>query len=143
MSSPPGIDPWALITSGSEYRPSCSSSIPSSSRAFITGPSGRSYERGSPSNAISPWASAASGGRKRITVPAFPTSICAGPVSGEGVTVQAFSLPVIDIPIAWSPADISSESREMSGRRTIEGEIACEARMSARFVTDLDPGIVT
>ena len=54
----------------------------------MTGPIGLSYERGSPSNAISPCASAASGGKNRITVPAFPTSICAGPLRGSGVIFQ-------------------------------------------------------
>ena len=59
--------------------------------ALITGPSGRSYERGSPSNEISPVAKAASGGKKRMTVPAFPTSILAGPLIAAGVTVSWYS----------------------------------------------------
>ena len=54
----------------------------------MTGPIGLSYERESPSKLISPCASAASGGKNRITVPAFPTSISAGPLRGAGVIRQ-------------------------------------------------------
>jgi hypothetical protein len=54
------------------------------------------------------------------------------------------SLPLSIVrPIATSPADISSESRDTSGLRMMDGAVACAARMRARFVTDFDPGIVT
>ena len=82
-----------------------------------------------------------------MTVPALPTSTCAGPVNGAGLTIQkspAASLPFsIPTPIALRPADINSESRETSGRRRVDGVFAWAARISARFVTDFDPGIVT
>ena len=45
--------------------------------------------------------------------------------------------------MATRPADISSESREMSGLRIIDGDDACAARIRARLVTDFEPGIVT
>ncbi|CAB4708361.1 unannotated protein [freshwater metagenome] len=52
---------------------------PRVSSAEITGPTGRSYDLASPSKCISPVARAATGGKKRITVPALPTSTLAGP----------------------------------------------------------------
>ncbi|CAB4787191.1 unannotated protein [freshwater metagenome] len=54
----------------------------------MTGPRGRSYERGSPSNATSPFARAASGGKKRITVPALPTSTLTPPCIFVGVIIH-------------------------------------------------------
>ena len=113
----------------------------------MTGPSGRSCERGSPSKLTMPRDKAASGGRNLITVPAFPTSIEAGPKSGAGVMLQ-ISSPLsstpseIPIPRARRPWAISSVSRERSGRRRIEGVLAIALRTSARFVTDFEPGIV-
>jgi hypothetical protein len=38
---------------------------------------------------------------------------------------------------------MSSLSRETKGRRNVEGLLACAAKIKARFVTDLDPGITT
>ena len=117
----------------------------------MTGPSGRSYERGSPSNATSPVASAASGGRKRITVPAFPTSTFTPPRIAAGLTNHCSScipctervFSVIPTPSARKPATINSLSRETNGRRRTEGESACAAKIRARLVTDFDPGITT
>ena len=142
--SPPGIAPAPLIDIGKLYRPPCSILIPSSSSALMTGPSGRSYERGSPSKAISPSARAASGGRKRITVPALPTSIVAGPLSGAGVTIQLPSfVSSIFTPRTCKPATINWLSREMRGLRIVDGFLAWAARISARLVTDFEPGIST
>ena len=78
-----------------------------------------------------------------MNVPAFPTSTRAGPRRGAGVICHASSLPVIEIPSADNPADINSESREISGLRIVEGDVAREAKISARFVTDFEPGILT
>ena len=56
-------------------------------------------DRGSPSKRTGPSASAATGGRKRITVPALPTSTVAGPCRPAGMTRQAS--PRVGPP-AWS-----------------------------------------
>ncbi len=117
--------------------------VPRERRPSTTGFSGRSRARGSPSKWTSPSASAASGSRKRITVPALPTSIVAGPVSGPGVMTQVSPWSSMVTPRARSPATISSVSRLRSGPRRIVGDDAMAASTSARFVTDLDPGTFT
>ena len=90
-----------------------------------------------------PFAIAATGGRKRITVPALPTSICVGPKSGAGVTVRSpLASCSIPTPRFLSPAIIKAESRECRGRRSTEGESQSAAKIRARLVTDLEPGIV-
>src|ERR1700685_3093 len=86
---------------------------------------------------------AATGGKKRITVPAFPTSIAAGPKSGAGLIVRSpLAASLIPTPRAFSPAIISAESREWSGRRSADGESDSAAKIRARLVTDFEPGIV-
>ena len=79
-----------------------------------------------------------------MTVPAFPTLIVAGPVSFFGEIIQ---LPkpssMIEVPSALRPSTINWVSRESNGLRNVDGVSACAASMSARLVTDLDPGIVT
>jgi hypothetical protein len=47
------------------------------------------------------------------------------------------------MPNAFKPATISSLSRETRGRRNVEGLFAWAAKIKARFVTDLDPGVTT
>ena len=42
VRAPPGIFPFPCNFKGKLYRPSCSIEIPNSSKALITGPSGRS-----------------------------------------------------------------------------------------------------
>ena len=87
-------------------------SAPNSINALITGASGRSCERASPSKAISPRARAASGGKKRITVPAFPTSILFTATKGRGEIEIDFGCSSIQVPMARNPATISELSRE-------------------------------
>lgn len=79
-----------------------------------------------------------------MTVPAKPQSTCAGPVSGPGVTRQLPSgSSRTPVPRARSAAAISSLSRDLNGATSIEGAVACAARMRARLVIDLDPGTGT
>ena len=85
-TTPPFTLPEPLIVIGRRYLLPCSILIPNCSRALITGASGRSWDLASPSKWIKPVASAAIGGKKRITVPALPTSIWVGPVNFLGVT---------------------------------------------------------
>ena len=93
-----------------------------------------------------------------MTVPAFPTSIEAGPINLFGrtsiaeISVTAGSLPVpeslelgiklISTPSAVKPLTINSVSLEMSGRINLEGVAASAASTNARFVADFEPGIV-
>ena len=56
------------------------------------------------------------------------------------IVVRISSIPT---PSPFNPLTISSESRETKGRRSSEGLVHCEARMSALFVTDFEPGITT
>ncbi|CAB4669890.1 unannotated protein [freshwater metagenome] len=77
-----------------------------------------------------------------MTVPALPTSTNAGPVRAPGVIVHASSDSSITVPIATKPLFMSALSREISGRRRMDGESASAARTRARLVTDLEPGIV-
>ena len=46
-------------------------------------------------------------------------------------------------PKAFNPATINSLSRETKGRRKVDGELACAAKIRARLVTDFDPGMTT
>ena len=66
-------------------RPSSFTSTPSARSASIIVRIGRRSAAGSPSNVTGPSASAATGGRKRITVPASPQSIVTPPCSSPGV----------------------------------------------------------
>ena len=110
----------------------------------MSGRNGRSWDLGSPSKRTWPLAKAASGGRKRITVPALPTSTDAGPVSLPGPIFRSlFSSLVMVVPKACKPAIINSESLECSGLRSSDGLLAWAAKIKARFVTDLEPGITT
>ena len=78
-----------------------------------------------------------------MTVPAFPTSTLAGPKNFPGViTKSPLACSVMPQPIAFRPAIISALSRECNGLRRVDGVFAREARMSARLVADLEPGIV-
>src|SRR5258705_1895666 len=77
----------------------------------------------------------------RMTVPASPTSIEAGPASGRGRTTQRSSSAVDTWPpMARRPAAISSVSRARSGYRMVDGPAETADSTSARAVIDLDPG---
>ena len=144
VTVPPASAPRPRTTKGSPPRPPSSTVAPRCWRAARTGPRGRWRARGSPSKATSPSASAATGGRNRITVPALPTSTAAGPVSGPGVTVhRALPRPAIPTPSAVSPAAMSEVSRASSTFSTRAGPSASPASTRARFVIDFEPGTVT
>ncbi len=89
VTVPPGTRPVPWTVRGTARRPPSSIRTPSVRRAASSGPSGRSRARGSPSKRTGPWASAATAGTNRRTVPASPTSTSAGPRSGAGVTTQS------------------------------------------------------
>ena len=72
--------PWTV-----NGRPAPSTSTPRARSASSTSPTGRCRMCGSPSKSTTPVARPATGGRKRITVPARPQSMRAGPESGPGV----------------------------------------------------------
>src|SRR5688500_7710877 len=106
---------------------------------------GRPRAARSPSNWTGTDARAATGGRKRITVPASPHSSRVLPLSGPGVMSQSGALarsPVASwtpIPRARSASAISSVSRERSGRRSREVPLAKAANTRNRLVSDLLP----
>ncbi len=85
-TSPPVTSPVASIMNGSRPVPRSWMVTPRSLRDSMTVAIGRRRECASPSKVISPWARHAAGGRNRITVPARPTSMVAGPRMKCGVT---------------------------------------------------------
>src|SRR5256885_2322174 len=142
VTSPPGTAPVPCRVNG---RVSPSSRTPKARNAFSTVPMGRSRARGSPSNRISPSASAAAGGTNRITVPARPQSIAAGPrkpLCRPKVTVPSAE-DSTGTPRARNAASISAESRLPGTPCTAASPRQSAASTSARFVIDLDPGTPT
>ena len=91
---PPRTDPRPRTVKGSAPRPASSTSTPRPRRAASTSPTGRLRMCGSPSKATSPSARAATGGTKRITVPARPQSTWAGPRSVPGLTCPVLAVGV-------------------------------------------------
>ncbi len=151
---PPSSAPAPCTISGNPPRPPSSIRAPRVRSASITPCCGRSWLRGSPSKCTGPSARVASGGRKRITVPALPTSTWAGPRSCSAGMIRQASPPPVPpdaaltvsstvTPRARRPSAISCESRLRSGRRTQPGPSARAASTSARLVADFEPGMVT
>jgi hypothetical protein len=97
----------------------------------------------SPSKETSPIASAATGGTKRITVPASPQSICAGPEIGFGVIRSEFGVDSISEPSCLSASIIRLESLDAKGFKISLGPEARAESTSSRLVRDLEPGILT
>ena len=95
VTAPPGIRPVPWTVNGSVPRPSSSTGAPRARSASSTGPIGRTRACASPSNVTGPSASAATGGRKRITVPARPQSTWAPPRRVAGVTTQSARSAVV------------------------------------------------
>ena len=113
-------------------------------------PMGRSRARGSPSSTTGPSASAASGGTKRMTVPASPQSTCPpwkvpGAVTARSTVPVRPSVRVTVAPSASSAPAMSVVSRERAAPRTwrVTPSVPSAARTSARLVTDFDPGTDT
>ena len=86
-TSPPVTSPVASIMNGRRPVPRSWIVTPRSLRDSMTVAIGRRRACASPSKVISPWARQAAGGRKRMTVPASPTSMLTGPRMKCGVTV--------------------------------------------------------
>ena len=84
--------------------------------------------------------SAATGGTKRITVPAFPTSTRTSPAAEPGDTRHPAGVSSTLAPSAVSAPAISSVSLARSGLPTTPGPSASAASTSARLVMDLEPG---
>jgi hypothetical protein len=143
VTEPPSTAPPPRTVKGSSPRPPSSMSTPSWRSASSTGRIGRSRARRSPSNTVGPAASAATGGRKRITVPARPQSTVAGPRRAPGDTSQPSSTSATSAPSAESPPAISWVSRARNGRRSRVGRSARAASTSARLVSDFEPGSST
>lgn len=76
-----------------------------------------------------------------MTVPAFPTSIPAGPINGAGVILQRSSSISISTPRLDSALIIRSVSLERKPLLKVEGDAASALNTRARFVTDFEPGI--
>ncbi len=74
---PPRRPPRPRTVNGIAPRPSSSIRAPSWRSASSSGPTGLADARSSPWNSVSPLVRAATGGTKRITVPALPTSTAA------------------------------------------------------------------
>ena len=155
VTVPPLIPPRPRTTNGTLPRPPSSITAPRSRRAASSGPTGRCAARASPVNSTLARASAATGGTKRSTVPALPTSTTAALPTLPGVTRQIPGSPPlstaaalssappsssITAPSPRSAAAISRVSLARSGLVITVGPSASAARTSARLVIDFDPG---
>ena len=119
------------------WAPSCRS--PSRSGAM-----GRSLACGSPVNVDGPSASMATGGTNLMTVPASPQSMSVAPRKRSGgVTTRASPRSTMSTPSALSAPIIRAESRDSSAPTRVLGPSASAARMSARLVSDFEPGTTT
>ena len=143
---PPRREPAPATVNG---RLSPVTSAPRARSASRTVAWGRTRAAGSPSNVEVPVASAASGGTKRMTVPARPHSTSA-PCRLPGVTTRSVSPgaggpvgPSIRVPSAVSAPIIRSVSRLRNVPLSRAGASASAARTRARLVSDLDPGTGT
>jgi hypothetical protein len=97
----------------------------------------------SPSKETFPLARAAIGGTKRITVPANPQSICAGPAIGFGVIRSELGVDSISDPRLLRASIIKLESLDSRGFRISLGPEARAERTNSRLVRDLEPGMLT
>ena len=88
VTAPPASDPVPRTANGMAPRPPSSMTAPSSRSAARMGATGRWEARASPWNSTVAAVSAATGGTKRITVPALPTSTRVPPAGRPGVTRQ-------------------------------------------------------
>ena len=142
LSSQAEILPRPWTVNGSVLSPS--TSMPKARSDAIVVAIGRSRARGSPSKVTAASLSAASGGTKRMTVPASPQSMEMSPGAlGPGVTSHASSPWAMSAPNAVSASAISLVSRATSGWRSTDGESARDANTSIRLVSDLEEGKLT
>ena len=133
--------PRAAQVNGSDDA-SWSMSTPSARRAPRISPIGRRGRAGRRRTRPCPSARAATGGTKRITVPASPQSTVAGPRSGAGRHPRwRRRVRSTSTPSDCSACDHQRVSRASSGRcRCCDGPSAIAARRSARLVIDFEPG---
>ena len=140
-SSPPTTEPLPLRVNGSEPVAASSTSTPSARSEEMVVCIGRLRAAASPSKVTSPVARVAIGGTKRITVPARPQLMVAGPSSGFGETSRS---PLLfwsmRVPSERSASIISAESRECSGEVRRVWSAARALRTSSRLVSDFEPG---
>jgi hypothetical protein len=104
---------------------------------------GRALAPASPSKLTCPSTSIDSGGTNRMTVPARPQSILAGPNSSPGVTSKSEPCHENLVPSALRDAIMSSVSRDTKGEISSVGSSANAESTSSRFVSDLLPGSKT
>ena len=145
--------PWTVNGNDDAGPPSGAvTATPRPARASIMVPMGRLRACGSPSKRDSPRRSAATGGTKRMTVPARPQSIAVsaaaasmliGTISRSGPKAPSPGTSVTVAPNCRRASIISAESRECRGARSREGPSARAASTRYRLVRDLDPGTVT
>ena len=137
--------PLELTVNGS--RPAevagCSTETPRARSESIVVAIGRRFAASSPSNSTEPACKPASGGTKRITVPASPQSIA----TASAAFVESIGETTIEsvrrsnrAPREVSAAIINSLSREISGSISSVGESANAAKTSSRLVSDFEPG---
>ena len=87
--SPPTSVPVPCTVKGRAPRPSSLMSAPRARRDEMVVPIGRRRAPASPSKVVGPRPSVATGGRKRITVPARPQSTVVDPSSSPGVILRS------------------------------------------------------
>src|SRR5215217_8784220 len=105
---------------------------------------GRAYACWSPSNRTVPSAKAATGGTKRITVPARPQSIVPPALNDVGgVTCHWSALSSMRTPRVRNASLISWVSRASRPPVITDGPVASAAKINARFVSDLEAGRTT
>ncbi len=137
-----------VTAKGRVPRPSSSTVAPRARSASMSAPMGRTLAPGSPSKVMgrrspSKPARRASGGTKRITVPASPQSMDTPPCNGPGVIVHASAPTSTETPSARRASIIRAESRETSPPRIVTGASARAASTRKRLVSDLEPGTST
>ena len=135
--SPPATSPLPRIEKGSASPLTLTPSARSESIVVFMG---RFLAARSPSKSICPVASEARAGTKRITVPARPQSMVAGPDSFPGVITRAcldWSMPT---PNFLRASIINDESRDSRGSKSLVGALASAERISSRLLRDLEPG---
>jgi hypothetical protein len=148
--SPPPTRPVPCTVKGRAAAPSSAMSTPSRRRDEIVVVIGLRRAASSPSNTVGPSASAATGGMKRITVPARPQSTVVLPSSSSaGVMIQSSpnspspAMGSIVVPIDRRASTIRAVSRECSGARRVDGDSARAERTSSRLVRLFEPGRTT
>ena len=123
---------WSPVTSAPRSRSACS-----------IGVNGRAAAWASALNRTSACDKAATGGRKRITVPASPQSMSARSGVGPRSTTSCWSSMRMFAPSARRPSIIKVVSRASSQPVRVLRPPPRAARTSARLVMDFEPGMLT